>query len=608
MSILVYNNTKLAQSQSTLNYQMPGTNQLQTPVASPSSTNVSNPTEQKQTGFNNAQQSAPQTTTTQQTSVPGNLNGNITPQQKAAQQQEQMKQVLSTWFDTVMEVKKSIVYYGRVGIALSKNPVVNQFFKNELPSLLRFEILEAWITNALANRYDVIFNNLKGTKLGRIVTDPELVQIARTLKDQMSRSVGRKLGVNGQQYLEFIQKVKAAKASRPFNVLNSASKIDDLIKQIDIVIPKAAGGQLTKLNNLKLALTTQQSSLINNTDVKNINNTLNKIDEIIKAEQGLINLIDPKASANIIKTVESEAKPISQALQMAAKLGENPTAGRKAAVASLNIFKSAVMKIPALKGLVSALEFAGKNMPIIDLLLSSADFAQFVYEMNKGKVKLDDPEHPEYLPLFVFTAFKMLLSISMVVAPPLIPILLPFDLVISGAQFLTPGIQQAVGKLLNADIDEMNRINEKAIGTPPSNPDAKVVYDWIIMKGFKESITQIVSKNPNGNWNTFGNKWVQDAINNFFDNAEDQYVDKAHSKVLGGAISWLNQPNDTRYQELRQSLLGLVMNVVKAAKQEANKPQSVLPRKVQNAGCLRGQKVISNKVYNNRRYTICPSI
>ena len=275
------------------------------------------------------------------------------------------------------------------------------------------------------------------------------------------------------------------------------------------------------------------------------------------------------------------------------------------------------MKIPALKGLVTALDFLGRNMPIIDLLISSADFAQFVYEMNTGKVKLDDPEHPEYLPLFVFSSFKMLLSISMVVAPPLIPILLPFDLAVSALQIAGPAAAEELGYIAGAGwggkekLDEMNRINEQAIGAPPSNPDAKVVYDWIIMKGFKESITQIVLKNPNGNWNTFSNKWVQDAINNFFDNAEDQYVDKAHSKILGGldviGRSWLKEPNDTRYQELNQSLLGLAMNVVKAAKQEANKPRNGLPKQIWNPPWP-NRKTNSNKVYNNRRSRLCPSI
>jgi hypothetical protein len=570
--------------------------------------------------FNNAQQSASPTTSTQPASAPGVSTGNVTPEQKAAQQQEQAKQVLSTWFNTVMEVKQIIINIGRTGISLSRNPAVNNFFRNELPLLLKFEDIERWATNALTNKYDVIFNNLKSTNLGKIATSPEIAQLAQTLKDQMTRSIGRKLGVNGQEYLELLQKVKAAKAARPFNVLNSASKLDDLIVQVDNVLSTLSPQDLTKFQEIKNTLINQKNNLLNSTDAKSLSTTLTEIETYINRQKYFINRIDPKASTNIIRTVGNEAKPVNQALQMAAKFGNNPTAGRKAAVESINIFKSAVMKIPALRGLATALEFVGRNLPIIDMLISSADFAQFLYEVNQGKVKLDDPEHPEYIPLFIYSTFKLLLSISMVVAPPLIPILLPFDLAIVALQQYGPGAAEQLGIAFGGagwggkeKLDEMNRISEQAIGTPPSNPDAKVVYDWIIMKGFERSITEIVLKNPNANWNTFGNKWVQDAINNFFDNATDNYVDKAHSKILGGldiiGRSWLKDTNDTRYQELKQSLLGLAMNIVKAARQQAVHNARPKKKTVYVPPFINYNKpTTSNTVYNNRRSVICPSI
>ena len=99
------------------------------------------------------------------------------------------------------------------------------------------------------------------------------------------------------------------------------------------------------------------------------------------------------------------------------------------------------------------------------------------------------------------------------------------------------------------------------------------------------------------------------SINNFFDNASDQYVDKAHSKVLGGAISWLKQPSDTRYQELNQSLLGLAMNVIKAARQEAARRKLPPKKTVYVPPFINYNKPVkSNKVYNNRRSVLCPSI
>lgn len=571
--------------------------------------------------FNNAQQSNTPIMAPQQPSMPANNAQQQSAQELAAKQQEDYKQTLLTWFNTIMDAKQAIINIGRSGIALSRSQAINQFVKNDLPSLLRFDILENWATNALAKRYDVIFNNLKSTNLGKVVTNPEIQELAQELSNQMTRSIGRKLGTNGQQYLEFMQKLKAAKTSRPFNVLNTASKLDDLVKQIDVLLPTVGNDNTATFQKLKDTLIKQKENLLNSTETKSVAASLDEIDNFIKSQKYIINRVDPKAGANILRTLEYEAKPVNQAVQLAAKLGENPTAGRKAAVESINIFKSAVMKIPALRGLASALEFVGKNMPIIDMLLSSADYAQFIYEINQGKVKIDDPEHPEYIPLFIFSSFKMLLSISMVVAPPLIPILLPFDVAVSALQLGAIPAAQELGYIAGAGwggkekINEMNRISEQAIGTPPSNPDAKIVYDWIIMKGFKESITQIVLKNPNGNWNTFGNKWVKDAIKNFFDNAEDYYVDKAHTKILGGdksllnlglASSWLKNTNDTRYQELNQSLLGLAMNVVKAAKQEANKPKSNLPKEIWNPPWP-NRKPNSNKVYNNRRYITCPS-
>lgn len=603
--------------------------------------------------FNNAQQNNTPAAAPQQPSMPA-VNQQQSAQQQAAQQQEQYKQTLTTWVSAIMGVKQTIINTGRLGIGISRVPKINQFVKNELPSLLRFDILENWATNALAKRYDVIFNNLKSTNLGKIATDLEIQQLAKELSDQMTRSVGRKLGANGQQYLEFMEKLKAAKATKPYNVLNTVSKVDDLLVGLTEA-QKAFEASNIFANNTKAqaeALRDFEQAIPELTAAKQALLESQTADEIVKSTENLENVINknkylfqfieerkflPSNFASTIKgafgrqtgiaaaatgTVEQalyDSQKAKNAVQMAAKLGENPTAGRKAAVESLNVLKTAVMKIPALRGLATALEFVGKNMPIIDMLLSSADYVQFIYEMQTGKVKLNDPEHPEYIPLFVFSSFKMLLSISMVVAPPLIPILLPFDVAVSAAQIAGPGLAEQLGGVYEGvgwggqeKINEMNRISEQAVGTPPSNPDAKIVYDWIIQNGFKKSITEIVLKNPNGNWNTFSDKWVQDAIKTFFDKAPDNIVDAAHTKILGGldviGSSWLKNPNDTRNQELKQSLLGLAINIVKAARQEA-KQASMTPNQQQTQEYYNQQRPVkSNKVYNNRRCTTCPSI
>jgi hypothetical protein len=598
--------------------------------------------------YNNAQQNATPTTAPQQVGNTQQQAGQTqtgqsgTAQQQVAEQQAQMKQVMSTWFSTVMDAKQSIINYGRLGISVSRNPAVTEFVKNQLPSLLRFNVLEEWLTNALTKRYDVIFNNLKNTNLGKIATNPEIQELAKELSDQMTRSVGRKLGVNGQQYLDFMQKLKAAKASKPYNVLNTVSKVDDLLiglteaekafKTSNIFADNSIA-QAEAIRDFESAipeLKAAQQALLDSQTADDIVKNTENLENILNKNKYLFQFIEERkflgnsfistfrgtfgretgiaaAATNTIEQAISDSRTAKNAVQMAAKLGKDPTAARKAAVESLNIFKSVVMKVPALKGLVTALEFIGKNLPIIDLLLSSADYYQFIDEMRTNKVNLYDPEHPEYIPLFIFSSFKLLLSVCMVVAPVAIPVLAPFDILISAAQFLTPGIQQAASKWLNADTDEIQRISEQAAGTPPSNPDAKIVYDWIIDNGFKKSITDIVLQDPKKNWNMLNEKWANDAINTFLNKASGNIIDKAHAKALFGQISWLTEQDDTRLIELKQSLLGLSMSIVKAARQEAAQ-QNITPyqQNIQEYYNQQRQNT-SNKFYNNRRYVTCPS-
>jgi hypothetical protein len=561
------------------------------------------------------------------------------PSQESAQQQienrkQEEKQILNTWFSTIMGVKQSIINYGRMGVSLSRNPAVSEFVKNELPKMLKFEVIETWATNALTKRYDVIFNSLKSTNIGKVVTNPELQLLAQELRDQITRSIGRKLGANGQQVLEFVQKIKAAKAARPYNILNTVSKIDDLLAGLTDAqkafqlseLVKTSPETLAKFQQAIPELTAAKQALLESQTAEEIVKNTENLQKVINKNKYLFEFIENNkflssnfistfrgtfgretgiaaAATNTIEQAISDSRTAKNAVQMAAKLGENPTAARKAAVESLNIFKSVVMKVPALKGLVTALEFIGKNLPIIDLLLSSADYYQFIDEMRTGKVNLYDPEHPEYIPLFIFSSFKLLLSICMVVAPVLIPVLAPFDILISAAQFLTPGIQQAASKWLNADTEELNRINEQAVGTPPSNPDAKIVYDWIIENGFKKSITNIVLQDPKKNWNTSNEKWANDAINTFLNKAPGNIIDKAHAKALFGQISWLTEQDDTRLIELKQSLLGLSMSIIKAARQEALQSSTNTYSNPNQAQ----QPTTSNRVYNNRRYITCPS-
>ena len=593
--------------------------------------------EQANPGLNFNYQNQPDQTQpmTQPQSMPNQDVSNL------SKQKEKDNQLINTWYNAVMSTKQGIINTGRLGLSLSRNPAVSEFVVNELPKILRFEQLESWVTGILERRLDVIFNNLKSTKLGRIATNPEIQRITQLLRDQMMASIGNKLGTNGQQVLELLRQVKAAKAARPFNVLNTISKIDDLVEGLteaqkafqasgDLVknSPETLGKfqkAIPELTAAKQALLESQTAedIVKNTEnLKNIINKNKYLFQFIENNKFLSSSLastlrgafgkETGIAAAATKTIEQslyDSQKAKNALQMAAKFGKNPSAGRVAAVEAINVLKSAVLKIPALRGLANALNFVGRNMPIIDMLISSADYIQFIDEMRTGKVKLDDPEHPEYIPLFIFSSFKMLLSISMVVAPPLIPILLPFDIAVSALQIAGPAAAEQLGSMAGGagwggkeKIDEMNRINEQAVGTPPSNPDAKIVYDWIEQNGKMFDYYRNVTKTfPYNQWATQYPIIVQKTINDFYNMAPDNIIDSAHSKVLGGAISWLKNTNDTRYQELNQSLLGLLINSVKEAKQFVRQENQAQNQAQQQ------QPTTANKVYNNRRYVICPS-
>ena len=64
--------------------------------------------------------------------------------------------------------------------------------------------------------------------------------------------------------------------------------------------------------------------------------------------------------------------------------------------------------------------------------------------------------------------------------------------------------------------------------------------------------------------------------------------------------SWLNNETDTRFMELRNSLLAVCSNIIKDAVQEVKQPTQ--PNNNNQ------QQPTANRVYNNRRYVTCPSI
>ena len=88
------------------------------------------------------------------------------------------------------------------------------------------------------------------------------------------------------------------------------------------------------------------------------------------------------------------------------------------------------------------------------------------------------------------------------------------------------------------------------------------------------------------------------AIEYFRKNAPPNILEQANVRKMLGIINWVNNDSDTRYVELRNSLLAVCSNIIKAAVQEAKQPAR--PN-------TNNQQQTANRVYNNRRYITCPS-
>jgi len=89
------------------------------------------------------------------------------------------------------------------------------------------------------------------------------------------------------------------------------------------------------------------------------------------------------------------------------------------------------------------------------------------------------------------------------------------------------------------------------------------------------------------------------AIEYFRKNAPQNILEQANVRKMLGIINWVNNDSDTRYIELRNSLLAVCSNIIKAAVQEAKQPTQ--------PNTNNQQQPTANRVYNNRRYIICPS-
>ena len=157
-------------------------------------------------------------------------------------------------------------------------------------------------------------------------------------------------------------------------------------------------------------------------------------------------------------------------------------------------------------------------------------------------------------------------------------------------------------------VKEVERINEQAYGTPPSNPDAKIVYDWILQNANTgKLIFQDVYRLKKMSLSE-SQTYADMAIEYFRKNAPGNILEQANVRKMLGLVNWVNNDGDTRYIELRNSLLAVCSNIIKDAVQSVRDEMSGKTNRQQAQNQAQQQQpTTANKVYNNRRYVICPS-
>jgi hypothetical protein len=103
------------------------------------------------------------------------------------------------------------------------------------------------------------------------------------------------------------------------------------------------------------------------------------------------------------------------------------------------------------------------------------------------------------------------------------------------------------------------------------------------------------------------------AIEYFRKNASGNILEQANVRKMLGLVNWVNNDGDTRYIELRNSLLAVCSNIIKDAVQivrdemEKNSGETPSQQAQNQAQNQAQQQQTANRVYNNRRYITCPS-
>lgn len=211
--------------------------------------------------------------------------------------------------------------------------------------------------------------------------------------------------------------------------------------------------------------------------------------------------------------------------------------------------------------------FLEKAAPFLDVAISSKDFIDWLgVWKDTGWANMSDIDRSKLM----MSALKALATVCYFI-PGLQPFALLINTVIAIVQSVGIDAAENLGYAVGGmgivggkeKMEKLQQISESAAGFEPKDPMINAVYKLII--GW---IRNDMYNNPN----------IQKGKN--LRQFIDQYVDKYYNQQTDKyAVSWLKNSSDPKTLELYNALSMVFKNLKKA-----------------------------NSSYNNRRYTICPSI
>jgi len=553
---------------------------------------------------------------------PTNANPQQAPnsQTTTSQQGKEQANLIETLDAQTKEVKQFVTNHFRLLITannITSDAITYKWIQRFFGHIgFKFKFDE-FVVNLLENRFGKILNE---TRFGNFISDPEIIKIFTDLKTSMLNKIPK---IN--EFRALANRVKELKAFKSQLKLSSYKNIESIIDAIENSSDFRKGQLKTFLDELKGLKKELEAA-----DTIGAQNVLQKLDVFITRNknnhflQGILNENKPvaKSIGNFSKAVANDTRSLEPMAKNLRLLGDDPSAARKLAVNSFTSLGKIFRQVEFLKPLIGMADFlsgpgVGRNLGIIDAVISSADFLQWCIELNTGVAKIDfsvnvvdDKEQFKKNIYFVLSAAKMVTSILQFV-PGINEFIAPIDMVLGILQndavmdrLIDTGVSAGVASAGMGwggaeKLKEVERIIEQAYGTPPSNPDAKIVYDWILQNA---NVGKLIFQDFNRLKQmrlSESQKYADMAIEYFRKNAPQNILEQANVRKMLGIINWVNNDSDTRYIELRNSLLAVCSNIIKAAVQEAKQPTQ--------PNTNNQQQPTANRVYNNRRYIICPS-